>query len=205
MEELWFNKAGNTGMPHADPDVVMARPTRGVRKPIRKPKGGPRKLEEVTGIAISQQTEAMRLERIAKNKKNLLECAKELGVDRDTVDALMSRDGKTKQKLFGILPRAKSGCRTQECQEQNSASARSIIDFQNSELGKKLECLEQCAEIKMFARQNSGGLGSTKMIEEINYRYNSKCGSFKEDKKKKKTNYLPLVLAGVVILLLLKK
>ena len=181
MEELWFNKAGNTGMPHADPDVVMARPTRGVRKPIRKPKGGPRKLEEVTGIAISQQTEAMRLERIAKNKKNLLECAKELGVDRDTVDALMSRDGKTKQKLFGILPRAKSGCRTQECQEQNSASARSIIDFQNSELG------------------------STKMIEEINYRYNSKCGSFKEDKKKKKTNYLPLVLAGVVILLLLKK
>lgn len=28
--ELWFNKAGNTGVPHADPDVVTAGPTRDV-------------------------------------------------------------------------------------------------------------------------------------------------------------------------------
>jgi hypothetical protein len=156
-----------------------------------------------------EERDTIRNERLALRSKYLLECAKELGVDRDTVDALMSRDVKTRQKLFGILPDAPYGCRTQECQEQNSASARSIIDFQNSELGKKLECLEQCAESKMFARQNPDrGGGSTKMIEEINYRYNSKCGSFKKANKSEaenKNKNLYLILGAIVVLLILKK
>lgn len=155
-----------------------------------------------------EEMQRIRNERLALRSKYLLECAKELGVDRDTVDALMSRDVKTRQKLFGILPQAPYGCMTQECEEQNRASSKSEIDFQNSELGKKLECLEQCAESKMFARQNSGGLGSTKMIEEINYRYNSKCGSFKKANKSEaenKNKNLYLILGAIVVLLILKK
>mgnify|MGYP004401078541 CR=1 FL=1 len=155
-----------------------------------------------------EEMQRIRNQRIALRSKHLLECAKEFGVDRDTVDALMTRDGKTRQNFFGILPAAPYGCRTQECQEQNTARRRSMIDFQNSELGKKLECLEKCAESKMFAREDSVGLGSTKMIEEINYRYNSKCGSFKKANKSEaenKNKNLYLILGAIVVLLILKK
>lgn len=199
---------------------TLDRPlSRGERRRLLKEQRG----QEITRKGPSPEIQKqMRDERLALRNKYLLECGKELGFDNKYIDAIFNPSapyGENRKKLFGIIPRAPYGCMTKECQDQNIASRRSEIDFQNSELGKKMDCLQECAEGKFFAmqseaeiaalkRQGKDTTASTKMIEEVNYRYNSQCGSFKKANKSEaenKTKNLYLILGAIVVLLILKK
>ena len=199
MQELWFNAKAGTGL--SSPSLPM----KGERRVLNR-RNRPIDIRNSRPVKI----EAERLERRAVRDKDYLDCSKELGLDKKIIDITKIEDFDARRKALGILPQAPYGCMTQECEEQNRASSKSEIDFQNSELGKQFDCLDKCHQNKIFLRESNAGLASLKrkgkdpsrsiqMIDTINYRYNSECPSFK------KTNYLPWVLGGVVILLLLKK
>jgi len=203
----------NTNLRHS---FVMPREksnglTKGERRKLLKEERG----REITRVMPNPVIkEEMRNERLELRNKYFLECAKGLGLDNKYADGFLTRDREARRKLFGILPSAPYGCMTKECQDQNSASRRSEIDFQNSELGKKIECLIECAESKFYAfeseaeiaalkRKGKDSTFATKRMDEINYKYNSKCGSFKEAENKNKNLYL--ILGAIVVLLILKK
>ena len=123
----------------------------------------------------------------------------------------MSRD--EYREALGILPRATYGCTTPECQEQNRLSEESQRKVRDSELGKKIDWVERCVDIKMmsFGRMMpQEPMAQQAMIERdarIVKAYEERCASSMKKKpiKVNTNNIIMLVAGGIIVYSLLNR
>ena len=205
---------------------MLLRAQRGGMEP-RRDKYTQEEKQRMINQRIAEQNQI-----IAEQKNRVLECGQELNSDKKAIDFSISlldsannrdevfRPREKMSTIFGITPPAPYMCESEECQEQNRKHRRSEIDFQNSRIGKEMQCLTDCIKNKKqneeldYLLQEGRDIDSghkARVIQEldtINYAYNSKCGSFKKANKSEaenKNKNLYLILGAIVVLLILKK